>query len=116
MSTGSFPEVKRSRSEVNHSPPSSAEVKNEWSYTPTPLYVFMVWTGKTLPSAFTCKQIGVTYQTYVIGCTPLHVDRMHNVTFTHTIMFITNYTVGRERTAVTAMADKNDKTEDWQWN
>jgi hypothetical protein len=33
---GSFPGVKRPGREVNHSPPSSAEVKNEWSYTSTP--------------------------------------------------------------------------------
>jgi hypothetical protein len=29
--------------ETNHSPPSSVEVKNEWSYTSTPQYVFMAW-------------------------------------------------------------------------
>jgi len=33
---GYFPWVKRSRSEVNHSPRSSAEVKDKWSYTSTP--------------------------------------------------------------------------------
>jgi hypothetical protein len=26
-----------------HSPPSSAEVKNAWSYTATPQYAFMAW-------------------------------------------------------------------------
>jgi len=35
------PEVKRSGREADHSPPSSAEVKNAWSYTATPQYVFM---------------------------------------------------------------------------
>jgi hypothetical protein len=29
--------------EADHSPPSSTEVKNVWSYTSTPQYVFMVW-------------------------------------------------------------------------
>jgi hypothetical protein len=29
--------------EFNHSSPSSAEVKNDWSYTYTPLYVFTAW-------------------------------------------------------------------------
>jgi hypothetical protein len=29
--------------EVDHSPPSSAEVKNAWSYTSTPQNVFMAW-------------------------------------------------------------------------
>jgi hypothetical protein len=29
--------------EADHSPPSSSEVKNAWSYASTPLYVFMAW-------------------------------------------------------------------------
>jgi hypothetical protein len=33
---GSFPGVKRSGREADHSPPSSAEVKNAWSYTSAP--------------------------------------------------------------------------------
>jgi hypothetical protein len=32
---GSFPGVKRPEREADHSPPSSAEVKNAWSYTST---------------------------------------------------------------------------------
>jgi hypothetical protein len=35
--------VKRRGREADHSPPSSAEVKNAWSYTSTPQYVFMKW-------------------------------------------------------------------------
>jgi hypothetical protein len=35
--------VKRSGREADHSPPSSAEVKNAWSYTFTPKYNFMTW-------------------------------------------------------------------------
>jgi hypothetical protein len=35
--------------EADHSPPSSAEVKNDWSYTYTLPYVLMVCTGTTLP-------------------------------------------------------------------
>jgi hypothetical protein len=35
--------VKRSGHEDDYSPPSSAEVKNAWSYTSTRLYVFMAW-------------------------------------------------------------------------
>jgi hypothetical protein len=30
-------------SETENSPPSTAEVKKEWSYTSTTPYVFMVW-------------------------------------------------------------------------
>jgi hypothetical protein len=33
---GSFPGLQRPGREVNHSPPSSAEVKNEWSHTSDP--------------------------------------------------------------------------------
>jgi hypothetical protein len=35
--------MKRSGREADHSPPSNAEVKNAWSYTSTPQYVFMTW-------------------------------------------------------------------------
>jgi hypothetical protein len=38
---GFSPEVKRPRSETNHSPPTSAEVKKIWIYTSTPPYAFM---------------------------------------------------------------------------
>jgi hypothetical protein len=48
-----YMEVKRPGREDDHSPPSSAEVKNTWSYTSTPQYIFMVWcllsTGTNLP-------------------------------------------------------------------
>jgi hypothetical protein len=37
------PEVKLSEREADHSPPNNAEVKNTWSYTFTPSYVFMAW-------------------------------------------------------------------------
>jgi hypothetical protein len=40
---GSFPGVKWLGCEADHSPPCSAEVKNAWSYTSTPQYVFMAW-------------------------------------------------------------------------
>jgi hypothetical protein len=43
----SFLGVKRQRCEVDHSPPSSAEVRNEWSYTSTPPYIFMACIGTT---------------------------------------------------------------------
>jgi hypothetical protein len=35
--------VKRQGREADHLPPSSAEVKNEWSCTSTPQYAFMAW-------------------------------------------------------------------------
>jgi hypothetical protein len=38
---GSFPGIKRPGREVDHSTPTSAEVKKMWIYTSTPPYVFM---------------------------------------------------------------------------
>jgi hypothetical protein len=35
------PGAKRPGCEDDHSPPSSAEVKNAWKYTSTPSYIFM---------------------------------------------------------------------------
>jgi len=43
-SGGSFPEVKRPSREAEHSPPSSADIKNMWKYTSTLQYVFMTST------------------------------------------------------------------------
>jgi hypothetical protein len=40
-----FPGVKRLRREIDHSPPASEELKNEWRYTSSPVYTFMMWTG-----------------------------------------------------------------------
>jgi hypothetical protein len=40
---GSFTGVNWPGREADHSLPSSAEVKNAWSYTFTPSYVFMAW-------------------------------------------------------------------------
>jgi hypothetical protein len=55
--------VKRPEREADHSPPSSAEVENAWSYTSTPQYVFKAWClikhrirlhGMTAQENFTC--------------------------------------------------------------
>lgn len=43
-----FQGVYRLRREVNHSPPSTAEINNQWIFTSTPLYTFKAWTGKNL--------------------------------------------------------------------
>jgi hypothetical protein len=40
---GTFPEIKEAGGEIFHSPPSSSEVTNVWSYISTPPYVFMAW-------------------------------------------------------------------------
>jgi hypothetical protein len=57
---GAFHGVKRLVREADHSPPSSAEVKNAWSYTSTPQYVFMTLYLLALPaieSAFLLKEL-----------------------------------------------------------
>jgi len=46
MGTAVFPVIKWERLEVNHYPPTGAEIKNNWSYTSAPLYAFMVKTGQ----------------------------------------------------------------------
>jgi hypothetical protein len=52
--------------EADHSPPSSAKVKNAWSYTSTPQYAFMVWcsvkksTRTTLPLTLYITYVGIT--------------------------------------------------------
>jgi len=44
MDTGGFLiGVKRPEREPDYSPPSSAGVKNAWTYNSTPQYVFMAW-------------------------------------------------------------------------
>jgi len=43
MGTEVFPEKW-----IDHSPPTTAEFKNEWSCASTPLHAFMTWTKKTL--------------------------------------------------------------------
>jgi hypothetical protein len=54
MGTGALsPEVKRLGREADHSSISGAEVKNAWSYTSTPQYVFMVWYLVKLRDNFT---------------------------------------------------------------
>jgi hypothetical protein len=50
-----FPEVKRRGREADHSPPSSVEVTNEWSYTSINPYVFMAWRN------------GFTFTSYAYG-------------------------------------------------
>ena len=45
---GHFPGIKRPGHELDHSPSPSVQVKHEWSYTSTPLYVYNAWTKKTL--------------------------------------------------------------------
>jgi hypothetical protein len=55
MGIGVLPRgIKRPRREVDHSPPSSAEVKNEWSYTSTPTNFIFLFNG--LATDFECER------------------------------------------------------------
>jgi hypothetical protein len=46
---GFFPGVKWLECEADHSLPSNADVKSEWSYTSTPPSAFIACTKTTLP-------------------------------------------------------------------
>jgi hypothetical protein len=43
----SVPRDKTAWREANHSPPSSAEVMNEWRYSFFPIFALKAWTGTT---------------------------------------------------------------------
>ena len=49
---GRFVGIKRPERDVNHSPTSCAEVKNEWSYTSTPIYIHGVDREKFFVTSF----------------------------------------------------------------
>ena len=60
-------EFQKPRHEANHSPPSTSEVKNEWSYASTPPYAFMTLTETTSPfSPLLCCSLGCDIQTEVL--------------------------------------------------
>jgi hypothetical protein len=66
------PAVKWPGCEADHSPSSSAEVKNEWRYTSTPPYVFMAWclsTGTASALYFTLQD-SASYPVGSGGCFP----------------------------------------------
>ena len=48
VGTRFFRGVKWLGRDVDHSPPSSAEIKNVWSSARISLYVFMLWAGRAL--------------------------------------------------------------------
>jgi hypothetical protein len=64
------PEVKRPGREVDHSSPTSAEVKKTWVYTSTPLYIFM---GLCLLSQAR-DNITFLYITYKIALKSIHLS------------------------------------------
>jgi hypothetical protein len=78
---GSFPATKRPGHEVNHSLPSSAEFKNEWSYTSTSsISFFIIWTSKTTPSHFVYRDLHLQSDDSWCSLHPVR-DRRHNSKF-----------------------------------
>ena len=51
---GSSPGIKRLERVGDHSPETSAEVKNEWRDASVSRYVFMVWRGAAVPVLLPC--------------------------------------------------------------
>lgn len=52
----SFMGIKRPEREIPHSPPSSAEFRNEWSYTSLPTPRMSTWRGQEKLYLFTCTR------------------------------------------------------------
>jgi hypothetical protein len=72
----SFPVVKQPGHEADHSPPSSAEVKNAWSYTSNPQYVSMAWCLVKHRDNFTLYQI--QWQCTILLSWPDHTIPVYN--------------------------------------
>jgi len=61
--------VERPGREADNSAPSSAEVRNAWSYTSTPQYDFMAWSFVKHRDNFT-----FTFFTFMHNCNYIHTD------------------------------------------
>jgi hypothetical protein len=74
----SFPGGKTAGSEADHSPPSSAEVKNAWIYTSTPQYIFISWRLIKLRGNFTFKFTSISYEynTFSAMCITLKLNKV----------------------------------------
>jgi hypothetical protein len=72
--------VKRPGREADHSPPSSAEVKDVWSYTSTPLYAFMAWCSVK-------RSTGTTLHTPSTQMPQQHFKKGHDHFLTHPFQF-----------------------------
>jgi hypothetical protein len=95
-----YQKVKQPEREVNHSPPSNDEVKNEWSYTFVPLYAFMAWTTKNLRFIYTHTYIYTYIHTYIYlyihtnihTCIPTKYIHIYIRTYIHTFTHSNVYT------------------------
>jgi len=64
----SFPRIERPRLKVDYSPPRSTDIKNKWSYTPTPPYM-RSWRGWELALCLSLHfNLAIQRGTAVVGC------------------------------------------------
>ena len=64
---GLFLQQKAARAEVNHSPPTNAMVKDEWSYTSAPPHACML-SSNAAPSSYSNSCSICIYLVTVLGC------------------------------------------------
>ena len=76
----SFPQCKALGNEVDHSPPSSAMVKNEWSCTSTPPPPYALTAGPVQLNLYTCTYL---YHLLVSGMLPIG-----NIYCIQTVLFL----------------------------
>jgi hypothetical protein len=85
MGTGSFPGVKRPRRGADQPPPSSAEVRKEFSYTSTPPLSLRACYGVPLtlpsnsPGVLNCLCRNISYQENQPAVLIHHVIKRHNI-------------------------------------
>jgi hypothetical protein len=75
-----LPEVKWLECEVDHSPATSAKVKNVWSFASTPTHAFMSWCISTGENLLLFSLSYIIFQTITnlkyfgfVGCIPLNI-------------------------------------------
>jgi len=101
--------AKRQRRDADHPPPSSAEVKNEWSYTSTPQYAFMAWcsvkrsTGTALPFTFILPHYAIVSNLLSLPRSEVIIfplSPIQNCSFvqSHGILYPFRWVTGRQKT------------------
>jgi hypothetical protein len=82
-------QVKRPGREADHSPPSSAEIENAWSYTSTPQYVFMARCLVKHRDNFTFTLSEKQKKRFVHLSNPTQFSGSHSSHAMHPIMYCT---------------------------
>jgi hypothetical protein len=91
MGGGSIPGVKHLHCEVNHSLPTSAKIKNKWSYNSSPPICIHSMDMDNFTSTLVCVHTSVTY-TAATGslCTSIsNIGRLDTVWSVHTHYILT---------------------------